>query len=114
MAFYNKDDIEIFEPGTQKIPLIHVDDLGKMIKNLLENFPPVSVRYIFTLQPLIDFRELIASVAEIISGPDARLKICRKEQIFLLDKDLISVSLFFYIFIVLINDQHFIFTATLL
>lgn len=96
MALYNKDDIEVFELGDQKIPILYVEDLGHMIKRLVEEFPPETVRHIIGAQIQIDFRELTLGVCRSISGPEARLKICPKEQIFLLDKDLISVRVKIY------------------
>lgn len=90
-AFYNKEEIDIFEPGTNFIPLLGVENLGYMIKALIDHFP-TDQQYVLAHNPDINYLEFVSNACKLISGIEStRFKICKKEQVMLIDHNLLTV-----------------------
>lgn len=90
MALYNKEEIEIFEPGSNDLPLIHVNELSKLVKNVIEY--PSGKKYLIGFNPYIKFKEFLLGIGKLITGlEDVRLKVCPKEKVFLIDHSLLTV-----------------------
>lgn len=93
MAFLNKQTIPIFTPGTNKLPLLHVNDLGKIVQQVVLKLPemPQDIRYIFAANNQLDYQQFVKKACKLICGPEARLQIRTKEEMFLIDASLIPV-----------------------
>lgn len=91
MALFNKQDIEIFEPGNNDLPLINVTDLAKLVRNVIESFPS-DKKYLLGFNPAIKYQKFVLEIAKFITGmDDVRLKVCPKERMLLIDHHLLTV-----------------------
>lgn len=94
-CFFNNDEIDIFTPATNNLPLIYLEDFANITMMLLRNFPDPQFPYILAVQPekiqAIDVHE---SFVEAAGGPDTRIRIRKQEEIFLMAEELMTVREF--------------------
>lgn len=93
LAFLNKHNIPIYTPGTNNIPLLHVNDLGIIVRKVVLELPqmPDDIRYIFAANNQINYQEFVKRACKMICGPECRLLIKSKEEMYLIDESLIPV-----------------------
>ena len=92
-SYFNSFHIEIFAPGTNYLPLIYIEDFSKIVIDVIRNPPGSNTPYILAVQPKpLKATNIISSIAEAIGGQEMRVKICSREEIFLMDEELMTVS----------------------
>lgn len=114
-CYFNKIQIETFTPGSNFIPLIYLQDfikysitrfiikhktqflflISSIMISIIKSFPDRKHRYILAVQPEnLTMKNVMTVLAEVIGGSEMRIKICNKEQIFLMNEKLMTVILF--------------------
>lgn len=92
-CYSNDAQLDIFAPGTNYIPVIHVKDFTEILKKIIRNPPESRFSYILAVQPEpMEAKHLITVLAEAVGGPETRIKLCSKEEIFLMDEEIMTVS----------------------
>lgn len=62
--------------------------------SIIKSFPDKNYRYILVVQPEnLTMKNVMTVLAEVIGGSEMRIKICNKEQIFLMNEKLMTVIL---------------------
>lgn len=62
--------------------------------SIIKSFPDKNNRYILVVQPEnLTMKNVMTVLAEVIGGSEMRIKICNKEQIFLMNEKLMTVIL---------------------
>ena len=93
-SYFNSFDIEIFSPGTNYLPLIYIEDYSKIVIDVIRNPPDSNTPYILAVQPEpLKATKIVSSLVEAVGGPEMRVKICSREEIFLMDEELMTVSM---------------------
>lgn len=92
-CYFNNEEIEIFEPATNNLPLIYLEDFANITIMLLRNFPGPEFPYILAVQPeKIQAIDLYESFIEAAGGPETRIRICKQEEIFSMSEELMTVK----------------------
>jgi adenylate kinase len=93
MAYVNMEDIKVYEPGSNVIPSLHIDDFGRIMFSVIKQFPDPKIRYILAVQPQhLQYAQFAEAVMKNIGLDYSRVKICSKEEMFAVDSKLMSVS----------------------
>lgn len=96
-CYFNNSQIDIFAPGSNHLPLIYIEDYANVMNLLIHQFPDSNFPYILLVQPEpLQAKNLISILAESAGGPETRIRACEREEIFLMDEELMTVR-FFYI-----------------
>ncbi|CAO1359963.1 unnamed protein product [Diamesa tonsa] len=114
-CYFNKLQIETFTPGSNFIPLIYLQDFIKysiiefikhktqalisffssIMISIIKSFPDKNYRYILVVQPEnLTMKNVMTVLAEVIGGSEMRIKMCNKEQIFLMNEKLMTQRVF--------------------
>lgn len=85
------------------------------MQSILCKFPAANIRYILAVQPETLTMETIATViAESVGGPETRIRIIPKEEIFLVADELITVSVPFTFREIYIETQFYSNVSTII
>ena len=69
--------------------------------SIIKSFPDKNYRYILVVQPEnLTMKNVMNVLAEVIGGSEMRIKICNKEQIFLMNEKLMTVILLYFPFLI--------------
>jgi nucleoside-diphosphate-sugar epimerase len=91
-CYFNNVQIDIFAPGTNFLPSIYIEDFKNIMMLLIRQFPDKSFPYILAVQPEpLQAKNLISTLAEAAGGSGTRVKVCSREEIFLMDEELMTV-----------------------
>lgn len=91
-CYFNNDEIDVFAPATNHLPLIYLEDFANITTMLLRNFPDPEFPYILAVQPeKIPAIDLYENLIEAAGGPDTRIRIRKQEEIFLMSEELMTV-----------------------
>ncbi|CAO1367620.1 unnamed protein product [Diamesa hyperborea] len=94
-CYFNKLQIETFPPGSNFIPLIYLQDFINIMISIIKSFPDKNYRYILVVQPEnLTMKNVMTVLAEVIGGSEMRIKMCNKEQIFLMNEKLMTQRVF--------------------
>lgn len=94
-CYFNYPQIDIFLPGSNKLPLIYVHDFVKFIMMLISKPQEKNQNYFLAVQPEpLSAVDIVSSFVEVMGGEEMRVKICEKEEIFLMNEDVMTVSAF--------------------
>lgn len=92
-CYFNHPQVEIFLPGSNYLPIIHINDFARFILNILTKSPNDSTNYLLAIQPTtLTAKNVVNIFVEAMGGSEMRLRICEKEEIFLMNEDDMSVS----------------------
>lgn len=90
-AYINRLDVEIFLPASNFLPIVHINDFTRIVMEILNK--PMTSNYFLAVQQVSLTSKNIAKIfAESMGGDEMRIKICRKEDIFLMNEDVMNVS----------------------
>ncbi|CAO1320063.1 unnamed protein product [Diamesa serratosioi] len=108
-CYFNKIQIETFTPGNNFIPLIYLQDFINIMISIIKSFPDKKFRYILIVQPEnLTMKNVMTVLAEVIGGSEMRVKICNKEQIFLMNEKLMTQRVFNHITLNLRLESEFL------
>jgi hypothetical protein len=92
-CYFNHPQIEIFAPATNFLPLIHLNDFTRFITQIIKKSPNENANYFLAVQPdTLTVKEIATIFADAMGGSDMRVQICEKEEIFLMNEDVMTVS----------------------
>lgn len=90
-CYFNNTQLDIFAPGTNYLPLVYIEDFANIMMLLIRHFPDPIFPYILAVQPeSMSAKNAIATFADGAS-PDTRVRVCDREEIFLVDEELMTV-----------------------
>ena len=93
-CFFNNHEVEVFAPASNRLPLIHLEDFAVIMMMLLRNFPEPEFPYILAVQPgNLPAIEIFSLLTDSVGGPDVRVRICDRNEIFLMNEELMTVRL---------------------
>lgn len=94
-CYFNNQQVEIFLPGSNYLPLIYIKDFARFIMHIINKSPNENTNYLLAIQPAtLTARNVAKIFAEAMGGCEMRVRICEKEEIFLINEDEMSVSYF--------------------
>lgn len=92
-CYLNSPQIDIFLPGSNKIPIIYIHDFVRFMMQVITKSPYESANYLLAIQPEpLSVKQIVASIIEFMGGEEMRIRICEKDEIFLMNEDMMTVS----------------------
>lgn len=97
-CYFNHIQLEIFEPATNYLPMIYLEDFVKIMVMNLHQSPDSKCEYILAVQPeSLSAKDIVEILSSAAGGPEMRIKICEQSEIFLMDQNLMTVRTISYI-----------------
>lgn len=94
-CYFNHQQVEVFLPGSNYLPLIHINDFARFIIHIINKSSSESANYLLAIQPVtLTAKNVVSIFAEAMGGNEIRVRICEKEEIFLMNEDSMSVSFY--------------------
>lgn len=91
-CYFNNIQVDIFAPGTNHLPLIYLEDFSRIMMMIIRNFPDPSFPYILAVQPeSLPVMKIVKNLCEAAGGPETRIRICQRDEIFLMNEELMTV-----------------------
>jgi adenylate kinase len=95
-CYLNSPQVEIFLPASNKLPVIYIHDFARFVIQIItKKLQDEGANYLLAVQqnPL-SVKEIVANFIEIMGGEEMRLRICEKEEIFLMNEDMMTQRVF--------------------
>lgn len=91
-CYFNHDEVEIFAPANNFLPLICLEDFAQIMLLAIRNFRDPQFPYILAVQPEnLSAIDIISTLVSAAGGPDTRIRICDREEVFLMKEELMTV-----------------------
>lgn len=92
-CYFNFPQVDIFIPASNKLPIIYIHDFVKFMTEIITKSHDESVNYLLAVQPEpLSIKEIVSSIIDFMGGDEMRIRICEKEEIFLMNEDIMTVS----------------------
>ena len=91
-CYFNHPYVDVFMPAINYLPIIYIHDFVNIVVNLLIDFPNITSNYILAVQPNpLNAFDITRIFAQSMSGNEAMIRICEKEDILSMGIDEITV-----------------------
>lgn len=90
-CYFNRNQLSIFAPGTNCLPLIYIEDFTRIMMSLIRKLPE-ELPYVVAVQPeTLQAKDVVTMLAEAAGGPEMKIKVCAQDEIFVMDEKLMTV-----------------------
>lgn len=94
-CYFNNPQTDIFLPGSNKLPMIYIHDFAKFIIQIISKSQDESANYLLAVQPEpLSAKQIVESFITSMGGEEMRVRICEKEEIFLMNEDMMTQRVF--------------------
>lgn len=91
-CYLNNPQVDIFLPASNKLPIIYIHDFARYMMEIITKSPD-GANYFLAVQPeSLSVKEIVTNFIELMAGEEMRVRICEKEEIFLMNEDIMTVS----------------------
>lgn len=91
-CYFNNIQLDIFAPANNFLPLIYLEDFTRIMMMNIQKFPDPKFDYILAVQPeTLSAKDIAEMFADAAGGPLMRIKICPRDDFFLMNEELMTV-----------------------
>jgi adenylate kinase len=92
-CYFNHPQIEIFAPACNFLPIIYIHDFTRILIEIVQKYPGIERDYVLAVQPeCMSCWSIVEAFAQSMGGPEMRIKVCDQNDIFLMDKETMTVN----------------------